>query len=167
MKIKNILLITIIVIFINSCVKVPPESVGGEPNNTDIMQNDKKIIERKPCEADEICQNEYDKLLNDAYQKITIDSLRTTESLSQAKQILEKAKLNECGDCLDIQKTKWDNIYSESEKGYNSSVGIVRDFNDSDHKIKMERYKALMEISKNAIQKKTYLLYTYSITDFF
>jgi hypothetical protein len=79
--------------------------------------------------------------------------LRTTESLNQAKQILKKAKLNECGECLDIQKTKWDNIYSKSEEGYKSSESIVKDHNDSDHKLRMEQYKALMEISKNAIQK--------------
>lgn len=153
MKTKNLLLITIVIVCVNSCVKVPPEKEGGQANGTVVIQNDKKIIERKPCKADEACQKNYDKLLEDAYKKITIDSLRTTESLNQAKQILEKVKLNECGDCLDIQKTKWDNIYSESERGYNSSVGIVKDYNDSEHKLKMERYKALMEISKNAIQK--------------
>jgi hypothetical protein len=153
MKIKNILLITIIIICTNSCVKVPPENGEGESNGKDITQNNKIIIERKPCKADLACQNDYDKLLEDAYKKIMIDSLRTTESLNQAKQILKKAKLNECGECLDIQKTKWDNIYSKSEEGYKSSESIVKDYNDSDHKLRMEQYKALMEISKNAIQK--------------
>jgi hypothetical protein len=141
MNFKNI--IPIICLLLNSC------GFGS----TDFKNAHTIIADDKPCKADEACQNNYDKLLEDAYQKITVDSLRTTESLRQARQKLEEAKSNECGDCLDIQKSKWDNIYSKSEEGYNSSEGIVKDFNDSDHKIKMERYKALMEISKDAIQK--------------
>lgn len=146
MKKMNVILT--ISCLLTSCYK--PEDKMGEGSKE---KKTLRIIERNPCKADEACQKNYDNLLVDAYQKITVDSLRTTESLNQAKQNLEKAKFNECGDCLDIQKAKWDNIYSKSVEGYKSSESIVKDYNDSDHKLRMERYKALMAISKNAIQK--------------
>lgn len=107
-----------------------------------------------PCEVDSLCQNQYNKLLQTAYDLVENNPDKITESLYLAEKNIKDAKVKaeECGECLDRQVVKWTVINKSSIEGYQSSESLSKKYNDNDHKLRMGAYKALRDVSNEPPQ---------------
>ena len=136
--------------FLLSCVT--SDDIKNAKTKVDVATSEPQNLH--PCDVDSLCQNQYNKLLQTAYDLVENNPDKITESLYLAEKNLKDAKVkaDECGKCLDRQIVKWTVINKSSIEGYQSSESLSKKYNDNDHKLRMRAYKALCDVSNEPPQ---------------